>query len=65
MRAENDCGGAAPYLVKYSPSVPSCNSLYEASWFMATAVLDPQHRISLVLQIEPGLSLSELETVRM
>lgn len=32
--------GAAPYLVKYSPSVPSCNSLYEASWFMATAVLD-------------------------
>lgn len=32
---------------------------------MATAVLDPQHWISLFLQIEPGLSLSELETVRM
>lgn len=33
--------GAAPYFVKYSPSVPSCNSLCEAPWFMATAVLDP------------------------
>lgn len=35
--------GAAPYLVKYSPSAPRCNSLYEIYCFMATTVLDPPH----------------------
>lgn len=46
--------GAAPYLVKYSPpSVPSCNSLYEAPWFMARAALALPSTEALNLLISP------------